>query len=224
MRKDVAMGEIAFRTGLPKNEVKQVVDELDNLIFECIASNDKINFNFGTIGGKVKPPALVKGYYVKYSGNWCFAKIGYPYIEWSKATKACEVFSPIEWFDKYGYPENFNYIPPTDTFISPEGVAKLSKGKETLDRKQKILIAAKKKAREKREGLSSAEEKDLLPINGKDLKKDFEKSCANLEDLDEEEKQKKIDEINKDWEKYRKEALYKQREYFKEKKREKNKL
>lgn len=143
---------IKDKTGVKTEDVGLVIKAMENLVYEVIATDDSLKFSFGTIGGKDKPPHKISGQQQCYSGNWSHAKTGVPYIKWNDSVTVCEIIPPLDWFNKFGYPDDFTeYIGPIqdwETFHTVKTLRGLQQ-KDNIIRNHNDSRRLKKAIREK---------------------------------------------------------------------------
>lgn len=94
---------ISEETGIRYSDVVKVIKAMEDEVMDIIADNDSINFSFATIGGKIKAPWRITGYYRILSkpekrNGWSVAKSGFPYCEFTKDAKYYTPIPPEEYF------------------------------------------------------------------------------------------------------------------------------
>lgn len=108
MNKSEFYHQLAYRTDTTPNKAKLFVKAFEEQILEIIALEDKIQLEFGTIGGMTKEPVPARGYVRDTLNNeWTNAKFGYPYIKWSKKALDCTKQKGDEYLKERGLTELF---------------------------------------------------------------------------------------------------------------------
>lgn len=108
MKRTNFYAEISKRTGVKTSEVSKVVRGLEELVCDLIEQEDFIKLKFGEIGGRFQAPRKTKSSYSQqYCGNYGNAKHGRPYVTWSDYAYKGKQIPPHEYFEEYGYPDDF---------------------------------------------------------------------------------------------------------------------
>lgn len=121
---------IAEETGYEKEEVANILESFEYKILDCIATEENLQFAFGTFSGITKDPKKITGFYadfqkVKDLEGWCQAKIGYPQFKFSKEALYCLKIRPREFFES---PEN-RYTTLARTFRKDVGIPEIEEYK-----------------------------------------------------------------------------------------------
>lgn len=85
MRKDDFIRKISERTGYTQAVSQEILEAIENLVIEIIATEDKIRFSYGVIGGKTLSPRS----FILPNGQICTTpeKHGQPYYHPTKKAK-----------------------------------------------------------------------------------------------------------------------------------------
>ena len=99
---------IMDETGYDKETVENVIESLEYKVMDAIATEDQIDFVFGSIYGMTKPSHKITGYVsmlpeIQKQKAWSSAFLGYPMIKFSKEAKKCDRVYANEFF---AWPEN----------------------------------------------------------------------------------------------------------------------
>lgn len=99
---------LAYRMDTSLEKAKKFSKIFEELILEIIATEDKIQLDFGTIGGKTKEPMPASNC-IKAIGksDWTNAKFGYPYIKWSTKALDCVKQKGEDYLEERGLTELF---------------------------------------------------------------------------------------------------------------------
>lgn len=99
---------LGYRLDISVEKAKKFSKTFEELILEIMATEDQIQLDFGTIGGKTKEPVPARGHVKKIlNSDWTNAKFGYPYIKWSAKALDCVKQNGEEYLAERGLIEIF---------------------------------------------------------------------------------------------------------------------
>lgn len=92
MRRSDFIKELASKLNSDVDTTKNFLENMEELVLEVMALNDFVPFKFAKIGGRIKEPYRMSGFYrvldrpMKNHG-WTVAKGGSPYCEFTSVAK-----------------------------------------------------------------------------------------------------------------------------------------
>lgn len=209
MEKKDFIKKIAEDSDVDYKTAKKVVENLEELVLDIIAMNDKISFKFAVIGGYEKEPKKITGYYsvlkkVEKRHGWSVAKGGTPFCEFTKEANYYQPIDPVEFFSRvdqkyktkarqfrkdYGIPEISEY-----EGLSEEQIESLCEKADTLGMtdSEKKLYYKRRKNRNHSLANSSLVQLDLK----KQLDSGIPKDQLKIRD-----KEEIIKDLQKEWKK-----------------------
>lgn len=156
MERQELFKKISQETDVPYAKVKWIIETMEDIVMDVIATEDYINFSFAKIEGITKPPWRVTGAFrsLKFhqrNGCWSDAKVGFPKCTFSKEAKEWLGMDPHIYFEM---PEH-RYTTNARQFRKDNGIEEITEYQGLSEEKiENLCIKADLKEKNIEEGSS----------------------------------------------------------------------
>lgn len=119
--------------------VKHILEQEEDIVYECIALEDSLTYIWGKIGGTQRWPRRIGGPFaenetVRKNFGWSTFKRGVPTVKWSDQALLCDEIKPQEFFEEDGH----KYTTAAKVFRKDAGLPEIPEY-EGLTEEQKML-------------------------------------------------------------------------------------